>query len=141
MGERSYCKEPKLNAKTQQRKDAEHFEGEIEMMDEIGTAVLILGGAALLGLFFYSFFTRSRSFVERWAEKKGYQLLQAEMRLFRRGPFFWSSKGQTVYRVAVLDEQGRERGGWVRCGHWILGMAVEHVEASWDTTEHLGDAI
>jgi hypothetical protein len=103
------------------------------MLDDIGTALLVLGGIALLGLYFYMFFTRSRSFVEKWAEEKGYQLLQAESRLFRRGPFFWSGKGQMIYRVAVLDEQGREREGWVRCGHWFLGMAVEHVEAKLDS--------
>ena len=102
------------------------------MIDDIGIALLVLGGVAFLGWYLYFFFTRSRSFVERWAKEKGYQLLQAESRLFRRGPFLWSGKGQAVYKVSVLDEHGRRRDGWARCGHWFLGMVVERVEVKLD---------
>jgi hypothetical protein len=37
--------------------------------------------------------------------------------------FFWTtSQDQVVYYVTVLDQLGRERRGWVRCGSWFLGM-------------------
>ncbi|MCP4536360.1 MAG: hypothetical protein GY832_04365, partial [Chloroflexi bacterium] len=53
-------------------------------------------------------------------------------RLFRRGPFWWSGKGQVVYRVEVRDEHGHDYLGWVRCGHWVTGMFSDAVEARWD---------
>jgi hypothetical protein len=52
--------------------------------------------------------------------------------LFRRGPFWWSGKGQVVYRVAVRDERGHDWQGWVRCGHWLTGLLSDAVEVRWD---------
>ena len=78
-------------------------------------------------------FFRARTILQEWADDNGYQLLQAEYRWFRKGPFFWtSSRGQVVYYVTVLDQQGRERKGWVRSGSWWLGLFSNKVEARWD---------
>jgi hypothetical protein len=79
-------------------------------------------------------FHRSRSLLERWAERNGYRILAAEYRQVVRGPFFWtSSKGQTVYRVTV-QVTGGVRTGWVRCGGWWLGLLSDHAEVRWDET-------
>jgi hypothetical protein len=78
-------------------------------------------------------FGRSRSLLDRWAERHGDRILHSEYRYLVRGPFFWTtSKGQTVYRVTVEDKAGDTRGGWVRCGGWWLGLWSDHVEARWD---------
>jgi hypothetical protein len=77
-------------------------------------------------------FHRSRTVLERWAERNGYRLREAEYRHVFRGPFFWSSsKGQTVYRVTV-EGKDRVRTGWVRCGGWFLGLLSDHAEVRWD---------
>ena len=76
--------------------------------------------------------TRSQEMVREWAEKNSLELEESEFRMFRRGPFWWSGKGQVVYRVAVRDGQGRLRRGWVRCGGWLLGVMENKVEARWD---------
>ena len=77
-------------------------------------------------------FRRSRSLLERWAERNGYRIMAAEYRHVLRGPFFWtSSKGQTVYRVTV-EVTGGVRTGWVRCGSWWLGLLSDRAEVRWD---------
>src|SRR5262249_54158005 len=78
-------------------------------------------------------FGRSRSLLERWAERNGFRILRSEYRYMFRGPYYWTtSKGQTVYRVTVEDKAGLVRNGWVRCGGWWLGLMSDHVEARWD---------
>ena len=73
--------------------------------------------------------------LDRWAERTGYRIIDADYRNVFRGPFFWTtSKGQTVYRVTIQDENGRTRSGWVRCGGWWFGLWSDHVEARWDET-------
>jgi hypothetical protein len=105
------------------------MESEDDVQENIAwMAVLVL---ALAGSF-YILFSRSRRLLDGWAAEHGYELLRADLRPFLKGPFFWSSKGQTVYRVLVRDRQGQERAGWVRCGSWLLGLLSDQVEARWD---------
>jgi hypothetical protein len=64
---------------------------------------------AVAGLIWHSH--RSRSLLERWAERNGYRIIDADYRNFFRGPFFWTSgNGQTVYQVTV-EVKGRVRRG------------------------------
>jgi hypothetical protein len=92
-------------------------------------AVMILGIVALV---LYLHVSRSQKLLKRWAEENGVEFIDAEYRMFRKGPFVWSSRGQTVYRVEVRDTQGIERKGWVRCGSWWAGVFSDKVEAKWD---------
>ena len=79
-------------------------------------------------------FTRSRSILEKWAERSGYEILESDYRNLVRGPFFWtSSKGQTVYRVKVRDRLGNIRSGWVRCGGWFSGLLSDATEVKWES--------
>lgn len=90
--------------------------------------VLVL---AIVGLAWYS--SRSRTLLQRWASRNGYRIIGADHRSFFRGPFFWtSSKGQTVYRVAVQIGTGAVLRGWVRCGSWCFGLLSDRVEVRWD---------
>jgi hypothetical protein len=78
-------------------------------------------------------YSRSRAILQKWADDNGYQLLQSEYRWFRKGPFFWTtSRDQVVYHVTVLDQLGRERKGWVRCGSWWFGLFSNKAEVRWD---------
>ena len=90
--------------------------------------VALLGAAAGI----YAFVSRSTYLLEKWADENRFRLLHAEHRMFRKGPFLWSGRGQTVYRVGVQDERGFERRGWVRCGSWWLGLITDQVEVKWD---------
>jgi hypothetical protein len=75
---------------------------------------------------------RSRRLLERWAERNGYRISDADYRNVFRGPFFWTTaKGQTVYRVTV-ETKGGVRRGWVRCGSRRLGLLSDHAEVRWD---------
>ena len=81
-------------------------------------------------LFFYS---RSKSILKKWAVDNGYKILHDDLRLFMRGPYFWTaSRGQTVYYVHVRDHAGNERRGYVRCGDWILGILCNRADVRWD---------
>ena len=93
-------------------------------------AFLIVAG--IVALVLYVHITRSQKLLKRWVGESGYELLRAEYRMFRKGPFIWSSRGQTVYRVEVRDREGGERKGWVRCGSWWAGVFSDQVEARWD---------
>ena len=77
--------------------------------------------------------TRSRAMMRRWASENGYEILESQYRVFRRGPFFWSSsKAQTVFYVKTRDRLGYMRSGWVRCGSWWWGLWSNQVEVRWD---------
>ena len=90
----------------------------------------MIGG--IVALVLYLHISRSQKLLKDWANGNGYQFLSVEYRMFRKGPFVWSGRGQTVYRVEVRDEQGVERKGWVRCGSWWAGVFSDKVEARWD---------
>lgn len=76
---------------------------------------------------------RSRNILQQWADKNGYQLIEAKYAYFFKGPFFWtSSKNQSVYRVQVRDETGGIRNGWVRCGSWLWGDWSNQTQVRWD---------
>ena len=102
------------------------------MNGNIATVLLTLLALCGAGAAIYGFVSRSQFLLRTWANENQYELLLAQNRVFRKGPFMWSGKSQTVYRVHVRDEQGNERKGWVRCGDWLLGVLADKVEARWD---------
>ena len=78
-------------------------------------------------------FSRGVSIMEEWAGRHGYTILDRQRRYLRRGPFFWwTSRGQVVFRVAIRDRDGRLRQGWVRVGGFFLGLFSDQVEVRWD---------
>jgi hypothetical protein len=99
--------------------------------DEVGTIVILVGLVGA-GLYIYFLVSRSKYLLNKWADENHFELLHAEHRIFRKGPFPWSSRQQVVYRVRVRDDQGREREGWVRCGGWWAGVFSDKVEAEVD---------
>ena len=96
------------------------------------TFLVIVLAALGVGGSIYRMTTRSQQMMRDWAVKNHLELEEAELRMFGKGPFWWSSKWQVVYRVAARDTQGRLRRGWVQCGDWLLGMMGDRVEVRWD---------
>ena len=101
-------------------------------MGDLTNILLIFVAALGVGGMVYGMATRSERIVREWAVKNGLDLEEAEFRMFRKGPFWFSGRGQVVYRVAARDAQGRLRRGWVRCGGFLLGVMENKVEARWD---------
>jgi hypothetical protein len=111
-------------------------------MDTLVDSVIIMATliAAVAGLVWHS--RRSRTLLERWAERNGYRIIDADYRNFFRGPFFWSTtKGQTVYRVTLQIGVGIVRRGFVRCGSRRLGLLSDRVEVRWDEAPAEGTSL
>jgi hypothetical protein len=76
---------------------------------------------------------RAEQLLDQWAADNGVQIVQREYRLFRKGPFFWTSgRGQLVYYFIAQDRFGMQRAGWARCGSWFLGMLSDRIEVRWE---------
>jgi hypothetical protein len=93
-------------------------------------AIVVL--AVFVAVVIYLQIRRSQAILARWAEENGYEVLASEHRVFRKGPYVWSGRGQVIYRVRVRDGEGVERRGWVRCGTWWAGVLADKAESRWD---------
>ena len=77
-------------------------------------------------------FNRSRSILDRWASGQGIEVLNAEYRVLRTGPFFFRhDENQTVYYVTIRDQVGNVRHAYLRCGGWFLGLLSDAVAVEW----------
>ncbi|MCU0519480.1 MAG: hypothetical protein MUF84_02140 [Anaerolineae bacterium] len=99
--------------------------------DLVGAGIVLLFAVGIMAII-VAMVRRSQSLLTRWAAASGYVIVEARPALFYRGPFFWSGRGQFVYRIAVRDGEGHLKAGWARCGDWLLGVAKYKVEVSWD---------
>ena len=76
---------------------------------------------------------RSRGMVQRWASQGGMELLSAQRRYLRRGPFWWrTSKNQEVFHVTVRNADGHVRTAYVRVGGWFGGLLSDRTDVEWD---------
>ena len=75
---------------------------------------------------------RGREMLESWCRRSGLDLTSCAHRLLFRGPYFWSSKGQVVFRFTARDTAGRARSGYARYGGFWIGVFTEQVDVSWD---------
>src|SRR5882724_1725654 len=77
----------------------------------------------------------ARPVIEDWASRSGYELLSWGWRTLRRGPFYWRTLGRSmltqmyVFHVAVRENTGATRHGWVCC--YLRGS-----RAAFDTSFH-----
>ena len=101
--------------------------------DPLGSILLVVGLAGLMGGLTIAHIKRSRQLLQKWATENGYQFVQVQARPFPiKSPFSWTSKNQRVYQVVVQDEQGYERCGWLRLGGYSSGLLSDQVEVRWD---------
>ena len=72
-------------------------------------------------------FTRRR--VKQWCRRQGYQLLRwRDAKLFE-GPSTWTVKHDR-YRIQVLDEEGRQRAGYLVFRRWW--SRAQRAQVLWD---------
>jgi len=90
--------------------------------------ITIIAGALLRGN------RHSRELVQAWADRNGYQIIQAKRRYLFTGPFPQvTSRGAQVYRVEVEVRPGLTRTGWVMCGSGFWGNDPDKTTVRWDT--------
>jgi len=100
------------------------------------TDVFPLGSviAPILALIAWGMFRlgRSRGAIQAALERKGYEVLQMERRIVRQGMFWWTTTpAQIVFRVLVLEPNGRQRTVWARWGRrWL--PEPDTLELRWD---------
>jgi hypothetical protein len=102
------------------------------MSEQLLGVVAMLFLVVFVGFVIYVQIRRAQTLLKGWAQENGYEILEAEHRIFRKGPYIWSMRGQAIYRVWVRDRAGVERRGWVRCGTWWAGVFADKVESRWD---------
>ncbi len=80
--------------------------------------------------------SRARGILERWAEAAGLRIESSQVRWIRRGPFFFrTSRAQIVFRIEVIEPDGRMRAGWARVGGALSGVLSDDVSVMWDGAE------
>lgn len=76
---------------------------------------------------------RSKEILQRWAQNGELTLLLSEKRYFCTGPFFMNHfRSQMIFRIAVRDNAGTERSGWIRIGSWLGGVTSDTTRVIWD---------
>lgn len=91
-------------------------------MEQILPALGIIALLAVLGSIVGSLrVSRAKAILNHWAKTNGYDIVSKELRLLRRGPFWWKTKQQEIYYVTVRTPEGQTRRGWVRCGGPLFG--------------------
>lgn len=77
---------------------------------------------------------RWHEILSRWIREHGYQLISADYRVLRLGPFAWTStRGHAVFFITVAQPDGIHRRGWVRLSDPFGGPVDGKVEVSWET--------
>jgi hypothetical protein len=78
--------------------------------------------------------SKAHEIVRQWAKVTDVELLSAEKRYLRTGPFFLDhARGQFVFRVVVRERAGAERSGWLRVGGWLVGVISDKTKVIWDS--------
>jgi len=77
-------------------------------------------------------FGLGRSILEHWAKAGGFELLSQEKCWLLKGPFFFATRGQDVFRFTVRDAGGRTRSGYAKCGGFWFGTLSDQIEVRWD---------
>ena len=98
----------------------------------VGLLALGLAGLGAAGWWYRVLDSRSRAMLASWAQGQGLDLLQVELKPFLKGPYWFSSKAQMVYRISVRQADGSALSGWARCGGAVLGPGVDKVAVRWD---------
>lgn len=85
--------------------------------------------------------TRASDMLENWLSDNNYQLLQKSTPWMKDNPFFMSSnRSQKVFKVTIRTPEGTIRQAWLRCGHALVGTAINQVEVKWNESFKEGEA-
>lgn len=95
-------------------------------------ALLLIGGPLMFAFTAWACF-RARRLLRRWANENGFRLLAFKAVVSGPREWMWtSSSRQVLYSVRVLDKNGQERRGWVRCGTFWNGIFSDKIEVKWE---------
>jgi hypothetical protein len=78
--------------------------------------------------------SRANKILRRWAQAADMELVSAQKRYLRTGPFLLQhTRGQFVFRIVVRDRAGMQHSGWLRVGSWLAGVLSEQTKVIWDS--------
>ena len=93
----------------------------------------VLAMIVVFGLLVLAQHIASDRHLKKWAEKAGLHIASKKKVYSNSGPFSGNHwRGQFVYRISAVDAQGRTRTGWVRVGHWLVGVLASDAAVIWD---------
>jgi hypothetical protein len=107
--------------------------GAITAMSPIEIILILLPVALGIAALTWWQHSRANEIVRQWARSNGVELLSAQKRYLRTGPFLLYARGQFVFRVVVREQGGTERSGWLRVGGWLAGVLSNKAEMVWDS--------
>jgi hypothetical protein len=96
-----------------------------------GIALIVLFALLVAGLVWWQH-SKADAILKQWALTSGVELVSAQNRYLRTGPFLLHSPGLFVFRIVVRDSAGTQRAGWVRVGGWLAGVLSDKTEVIWD---------
>jgi len=97
------------------------------------TGVLLVGTVVAVTLL-WQCDVRWREILSLWLQKNDYRLESAEYRVFRLGPFTWTSaRGHAVFYIAVIRPDSVRKRGWIRLSDPFGGPVDGNIEVHWET--------
>ncbi len=74
------------------------------------------------------------SIIRVWAKEQGFELVSAQLRGLRQGPFLMQGgRSDTVHRIVVRERSGGTRAGWVLCRNGVFAMIHDReLVVKWD---------
>lgn len=105
----------------------------IKVIEIIGIVGALLPVPIAVGALVWAQHEKAVKALHRWVQITGFQIVSAQKRYLRTGPFFLNStSGQFVFRIVVRDHSGTERIGWLRVGGPLIGVLSDETDIVWD---------
>lgn len=90
----------------------------------------LLAVAGVLGLLQHLIYLRCRTIILRWSRHSGWNVIDAERRVFRSGPFPFQP-GCPVFLLTLKSSAGRRRQAFVQCGNAVMSVFSDHLAVEW----------
>jgi len=74
----------------------------------------------------------TRPMLRRWEKDHQCTIIRKQHRFLLRGPYWAMGNVQVVYRITVIDREGRMRRGWACCGSPFLGPLSDEIDVELD---------
>ncbi|MEI6233757.1 MAG: hypothetical protein WCT04_11935 [Planctomycetota bacterium] len=74
--------------------------------------------------------------LNQWAQKRGLKLITSDDVTNSDNPYS-IARGQIVFRIKVLNPDGMERTGYLKCGSVYGGLLSDYCEEFWDDKKPL----
>lgn len=67
-----------------------------------------------------------------WAQKHNLTIIDCQYRYLYKGPYFWTSRTQSVLYFTAETENGKLKSGYAKCGDYQTGLFFSNtIEVSW----------